>query len=47
MIEPIVYVNGKRHVLPLGAGEKTLLQYLRGKYTNSAPETFLGYHFPS
>ena len=32
MAEPIVYVNGKRHVLPLGAGENTLLQYLRGIY---------------
>lgn len=27
---PIVYVNGKRHVLPLGAGHTTLLSYLRG-----------------
>ncbi|KAH7618960.1 putative Xanthine dehydrogenase 1 [Nannochloris sp. 'desiccata'] len=29
-IDPIIFVNGKRKVLPLGAGEKTLLQYLRG-----------------
>lgn len=28
--EPIVYVNGKRHLLPSGAGHVTLLQYLRG-----------------
>ncbi|PSC76668.1 Xanthine dehydrogenase [Micractinium conductrix] len=27
--EPIVYVNGKRHLLPSGAGHVTLLQYLR------------------
>ena len=27
---PIVYVNGKRHVLPAGAGDVTLLAYLRG-----------------
>ncbi|KAK3284518.1 xylitol dehydrogenase [Cymbomonas tetramitiformis] len=27
--EPIVYVNGKRHTLPAGKGEWTLLQYLR------------------
>lgn len=27
---PIVYVNGKRHVLPQGAGHATLLTYLRG-----------------
>jgi hypothetical protein len=37
--DPIVFVNGKRHVLPLGAGEKTLLQYLRGEYTNHRLET--------
>jgi hypothetical protein len=28
--EAIVYVNGKRHVLPQGRAEATLLQYLRG-----------------
>ena len=31
MAEPIVYINGKRHVLPLGRAEVTLLQYLRGE----------------
>ena len=30
--QPIVYINGKRYVLPLGSAEKTLLQYLRSKY---------------
>ena len=28
--QPIVYVNGKRHELPPGKAETTLLQYLRG-----------------
>jgi hypothetical protein len=28
---PICYVNGKRYELPLGRGEGTLLQFLRGK----------------
>lgn len=28
-VTPILYVNGKRHVLPQGAGEVTLLNYLR------------------
>lgn len=28
--QPIVYVNGKRHELPPGEAETTLLQYLRG-----------------
>lgn len=28
--QPIVYVNGKRHELPQGKAETTLLQYLRG-----------------
>jgi hypothetical protein len=27
---PICYVNGKRYELPLGRGEGTLLQFLRG-----------------
>lgn len=27
---PILYVNGKRHVLPQGAGHVSLLNYLRG-----------------
>ena len=31
--EPIVYVNGKRHILPEGNAETTLLQYLRGAIT--------------
>lgn len=30
MAEPICYINGKRHVLPQGRGETTLLQFLRG-----------------
>jgi hypothetical protein len=29
--EPIVYVNGKRRVLPDGYAETTLLEYLRGR----------------
>ena len=29
--EPIVYINGKLHKLPLGRAEVTLLAYLRGK----------------
>lgn len=28
---PICYVNGKRYELPLGMGERTLLQFLRGE----------------
>ena len=28
--EAVCYINGKRHVLPPGRGEATLLQYLRG-----------------
>eukprot|EP00899_Mesostigma_viride_P019651 jgi/Mesvir1/27688/Mv07407-RA.1 len=28
-VEPILYVNGKRYVLPDGIGEKTLIQFLR------------------
>ena len=28
---PICYVNGKRYELPLGRGESTLLQFLRGE----------------
>ena len=28
---PIAYVNGKRHNLPPGAAERSLLQYLRGE----------------
>ena len=28
--EPIVYINGKLHKLPLGRAEVTLLAYLRG-----------------
>lgn len=28
---PICYVNGKRYELPLGRGEGTLLQFLRGE----------------
>lgn len=27
---PIVYVNGKKHALPLGRAESTLLTWLRG-----------------
>ena len=27
---PILYVNGKRHVMPQGKAEQTLLAYLRG-----------------
>lgn len=27
---PILYVNGKRHVMPEGKAEQTLLAYLRG-----------------
>lgn len=29
--QPIAYVNGKRHVLPAGRAEATLLQWLRGE----------------
>ena len=29
--QPIIYVNGSRHVLPPGRGGATLLQYLRGE----------------
>lgn len=29
--QPIAYVNGKRHVLPQGRAEATLLQWLRGE----------------
>jgi hypothetical protein len=28
--QPIVYVNGKRHVLPSDSAHRTLLEYLRG-----------------
>jgi hypothetical protein len=28
--QPIVYVNGKRHVLPSDSAHSTLLEYLRG-----------------
>lgn len=28
--ELLCYINGKRHVLPTGRAESTLLQYLRG-----------------
>jgi xanthine dehydrogenase/oxidase len=28
---PVCFINGKRHVLPLGRAEATLLQYLRGE----------------
>lgn len=31
-IDPIVYINGKRYVLPTGKAEWTLLQYLRGRF---------------
>jgi hypothetical protein len=30
--EPVVFVNGKRHVLPTGKGEVTLLAWLRGEF---------------
>ena len=36
---PMCYVNGKRHLLPLGRGEATLLQWLRG--TNPYTTTLL------
>lgn len=29
--EAIIYINGKRYVLPAGRGEATLLTFLRGK----------------
>jgi hypothetical protein len=29
--KPICYVNGKRYSLPMGRGEATLLQWLRGE----------------
>lgn len=29
--EAIIYINGKRYVLPAGRGEATLLAFLRGK----------------
>lgn len=29
--EAVCYINGKRHVLPPGRAEATLLQYLRGE----------------
>lgn len=28
---PVAYINGKKHKLPLGKAEVTLLQYLRGE----------------
>jgi hypothetical protein len=31
MTEPIAYINGKRHVLPPGRADQTLLYYLRGE----------------
>ena len=34
---PILYVNGKRHVMPQGKAEQTLLAYLRGAFH---PELF-------
>lgn len=30
--ELICYINGRRHLLPHGRGETTLLQYLRGEW---------------
>jgi hypothetical protein len=32
---PILYVNGKRHVMPAGQAEVTLLAYLRGASASS------------
>lgn len=37
-VEPIVYVNGVRRVLPDDSAHLTLLQYLRGK--RSSPKCF-------
>jgi hypothetical protein len=34
--QPIAYVNGKRHILPAGRAEATLLQWLRGEISLSA-----------
>lgn len=31
MAEPVAYINGKRHVLPAGRADQTLLSYLRGR----------------
>ena len=39
--EPIVYVNGKRHILPEGNAETTLLQYLRGAVIELCTDLFL------
>ena len=32
----IIFVNGKKHLLPPGRGDATLLQYLRGENENEA-----------
>lgn len=34
--KPICFVNGKRYDLPLGRGEATLLQFLRGWYSGAS-----------
>lgn len=36
---PICYVNGKRYDLPLGRGEGTLLQFLRGRLYHTFQRT--------
>jgi len=37
---PILYVNGKRHVMPQGKADQTLLAYLRGAcLPNFCPDT--------
>ncbi len=41
---PIVYVNGKKHALPLGRAECTLLTWLRGTACTSSSRS-CGAHF--
>ncbi len=48
--EPIAYINGKRHVLPAGRAEVTLLQYLRGaelSLVEPRPGQFLALDLPA
>lgn len=46
IVEPIVYVNGKRRVLPDGYAETTLLEYLRGEVKLKGGAVFLVASFP-
>jgi hypothetical protein len=40
--KPICFVNGKRYSLPMGRGEATLLQWLRGELALHLRETAAG-----